>query len=344
MTDRFAGTARGRPMRVPMPVSIRLLRAIAGAALAAALAMPAAGEPRYPGRPVMLIVPYAAGGIADTGMRILADKLSGELGQPFVVDNRPGAGGIIAAKAGSSAAADGYTLLMTGNNNAISVALFKSLPYNILTDFASVSTVSFFDLLLVTRAGSPLKSVADVVAAARANPGRLNIGTINPGSTQNLAAELFRSTAGIKVTIVPFRTSPDMAGAILRGDVDVAFEFYAPLQGMIADNKVEVLASSGSKRSAYLPDVPTITESGIGGYEVLSWNGISVPAATPKPVIATLARAINAVLPLPDVQAKAKRLGMEMRAGTPEEMMARLDADIAKWSAVIEKAGIAKRD
>ncbi len=334
MTDRLA--AKGRPPR--------RLGALAGALLAAALATSAAGEPRYPDRPVMLIVPYGPGGIADTGMRILADKLGGALGQQFVVDNRPGAGGIIAAKAGSSAAPDGYTLLMTGNNNAISAALFKSLPYNILTDFASVSTVSFFDLLLVTRASSPYKSVADVMAAARANPGKLNIGTINPGSTQNLAAELFRSTAGVKVTIVPFRTSPDMAGAILRGDVDVAFEFYAALQGQIADGKVRALASTGPKRTAYLPDVPTFAEGGLRDYEVLSWNGISVPAATPKPVIAALERAINAVLPLPDVQEKAKRLGMTMRASTPDQMTARLKSDIAKWSAVIEKAGIPRRD
>jgi tripartite-type tricarboxylate transporter receptor subunit TctC len=325
-----------------MRATMRALAALA--VLVAALPAPAAAESPYPTRPVMLIVPYAAGGVADTGMRILADKLSAKLGQQVVVDNRPGAGGIVAAKAGSSATPDGYTLLMTGNNNAISVALFKSLPYNILTDFVSVSTVSFFDLLIVTRAGSPLRSMADVVAAARANPGKLNIGTINPGSTQNLAAELFRSTAGVNVTIVPFRTSPDMAGAILRGDVDVAFEFYAALQGMIADHKVNVLASTGTKRTAYLPDVPTIAESGIGDYEVLSWNGISAPAATPKRVVATLENAINAVLPLPDVQERATRLGMAMRASTPDEMTTRLKADIVKWSAVIDKAGIPKRD
>jgi putative tricarboxylic transport membrane protein len=340
MTDRFAGA----PARPTCVSGVIVAVAFAAVALATLRATPAAGEPRYPERPVMLIVPYAAGGIADTGMRILADKLSAELGRQFVVDNRPGAGGIIAAKAGSSAAADGYTLLMTGNNNAISAALFRSLPYNLLTDFASVSTVSFFDLQLVTRAGSPLTSVADVIAAARANPGKLNIGTINPGSTQNLAAELFRSTAGITVTIVPFRSSPDMAGAILRGDVDVAFEFYAALQGQIDDHKVRVLASTGVKRSAYLPDVPTIDESGVKGYEVLSWNGISAPAATPKPVIAALAAAINAVLPLPDVQEKSRRLGMEMRASTPDEMTARLKSDTAKWAAVIEKAGIPRRD
>jgi len=341
MTDPFAGAARTRPRRGHGAAALGLVASIAAGILAS---LPAGAQAPYPQRPVMLIVPYGAGGIADTGMRILADKLSTRLGQQVVVENRPGAGGILAAKAGSSAAADGYTLLMTGNNNAISEVLFKSLPYNILTDFASNSTTSFFDLLIVTREDSPLKSLQGVVKAAQANPGKLNIGTINPGSTQNLAAELFRSTAGINLTIVPFRTSPDMAGAILRGDVDIAFEFYAALQGQILDHKVRVLASTGPKRTAYLPDVPTVAESGIEGYEVASWNGISVPAATPKPIVDTISRAINEVLPLPDVQEKSQRLGMDMRASTPEEMTARMKGDIAKWGAVIEKAGIPKRD
>jgi tripartite-type tricarboxylate transporter receptor subunit TctC len=305
---------------------------------------PIRAETSYPERPVMLIVPYGAGGVADTGMRILTDKLGARLGQPFVVDNRPGAGGIIAAKAAAGAAPDGYTLLMTGNNNAISAALFKSLPYDVLADFASISTASFFDLLIVTRARSPLKSINNVIATARANPGKLNIGTINPGSTQNLAAELFRSTAGIDATIVPFRTSPDMAGAVLRGDVDIAFEFFAALQGQILDDKIAALASTGPRRIAYLPDVPTVIESGLKGYEVTSWNGIAVPAATPKDVVAKLSAAINAVLPQPEVQEKAKRLGMEMRASTPDEMTARMKDDIVKWGAVIAKAGIEKRE
>jgi tripartite-type tricarboxylate transporter receptor subunit TctC len=341
MTDPFAGAARARPYRARGAVALGLVASIAAGALAS---LPAGAQAPYPQRPVMLIVPYGPGGIADTGMRILADKLGAKLGQQVVVENRPGAGGIVAAKAGSSAAADGYTLLMTGNNNAISEALFKSLPYNILTDFASTSTTSFFDLLIVTREGSPLKSLHDVIKAAQADPGKLNIGTINPGSTQNLAAELFRSTAGVNVTIVPFRTSPDMAGAILRGDLDIAFEFYAALQGQILDHKVRVLASTGAKRTAYLPDVPTVAENGIKGYEVASWNGISVPAATPKPIVDTISRAINEVLPLPDVQEKSQRLGMDMRASTPEEMTVRMKSDIAKWGAVIEKAGIPKRD
>lgn len=339
MTKQVTVAALRRPARLLRSTCIAsaLLSTIAMVATAGA-------QSDYPNRPVQLIVPYGAGGIADVGMRILADKLTGRLKQQFVVENRPGAGGIVAAKAGASAAPDGYTVLMTGNNNAISASLFKSLPYNVLTDFASTSTVSFFDLLIVTRAGSPLKSVQDIVETARATPGKLNIATINPGSTQNLAAELFRSVTGIKVTIVPFRTSPDMATALLRGDVDVAFEFYAAIQGQIADNKVIALASTGPKRTAYLPAVPTVQESGIKDFEVASWNGISVPAATPKAVVQVLTRAINDVLPRPDVQEKATKLGMEMRGSTPEAMSERMKSDIAKWQAVIEKAGIPKHD
>jgi putative tricarboxylic transport membrane protein len=320
--------------------------AVAAAILTAGvIALSAAAETQgnYPNHPVVLIVPYGAGGVADVGMRILGDRLSNRLKQQFVIENRPGAGGIVAAQAGASAPPDGYTLLMTGNNTAIATALFKSLPFNVLTDFASISTASFFDLLIVTRAGSPLKSLQDVIKAARANPGKINIGTITPGSTQNLAAELFTSTADIKATIVTFRTSPDMAGAVMRGDVDVAFEFYAAIHGLLADNKVVALASTGAKRTAYLPDVPTVMESGIKDYDVASWNGLSVPAATPKAVIATLNQAMKAVIPSPEIQSKSKEMGMEMRWSTPEDMTARLKADTAKWGAVIEKAGIPKR-
>jgi len=324
------------------------------AALAAAIAvtvLAGAASPRlaraqndYPNRPVSLIVPYAAGGVADVAMRLIGDKLSARLGQQFVIENRPGAGGIVAAQAAAAAPADGYTLLMTGNNTAIAAALFKTLPYNVLTDFASISTAAFFDLLVVTRAGSPLHSIPDVIAAARANTGKLNIGTINPGSTQNLAAELFTSTAELKAAIVPFRTSPDMAGALLRGDIDVAFEFYAAVHGLLADNKLVALASAGLSRTAYLPQVPTVIESGLKGYEVTSWNGLSAPAATPARIIDTLNQAVKDAIALPDIQTRAAEMGMAMRASTPAEMTARMKSDMSKWSAVIDKAGIAKRD
>jgi tripartite-type tricarboxylate transporter receptor subunit TctC len=325
--------------------------AIAVALSAAAIAAPCVAQSQgnspngdYPNHPVVLIVPYAAGGVADVGMRILGEKLSSRLHAQFVIENRPGAAGIVAAQAGAAAAPDGYTLLMTGNNNAIAVALFQALPYNILTDFASVSTAAFFDVLLVTRAGSPLQSVQDVIRTARADPGKLTIGTINPGSTQNLAAELFASTAGVEATIVPFRTSPDMAGAVMRGDVDIAFEFYASISGLLADKKVVALASTDRQRTAYLPDVPTVMESGVKDYDVTSWNGLSAPARTPARIIATLNRAMKDVIPGPEIQSKASQMGMAMRWSTPEQMTARMKADIAKWGAVIDKAGIPKRD
>ena len=314
------------------------------AALVASFAanLPARAQSDYPNRPIHLIVPYGPGGVADVNMRLVADKLSNQLKQQFVVENRPGAGSIVAAKAVATAAPDGYMVLMTGNNSAIAAALFEALPYNILTDFASTSTTGFFDLLVVTRAGSPLKSIQDFVNAARAKPGKLNIATTAPGSTQNLAAELLKSLAAINVTIVTFRTSGDMMGAVLRGDVDVAFEFYAAASGLISSKQLVALASTGSKRSAYLPDVPTVQESGVKAYEALSWTGISVPAATPKPVVQILTKAINEALLAPDIQEKARTLGLELRGSNPEEMTARMKNDIATWSAVIEKAGIQK--
>lgn len=331
--------AQGGAMRAIHTAALVALAAATAAALPAARA---AGQ--YPSHPVVLIVPYAAGGVADVGMRILGGALSTKLKQQFVIENRPGAAGIVAAQAGAAAAPDGYTLLMTGNNNAIATSLFKKLPYNILTDFDSVSTVSFFDLLLVTRANSPLKSLRDVIAAAKASPGKLNIGSIVPGSTQNLAAELFTDTAGVKATIVPFRASPDMANALMRGDIDVAFEFYAAIEGLLASKKLVALASTGEQRTAYLPAVPTAGESGLKDFDVVSWNGISAPAGTPAPVLATLNRAIGAVLPDPAIQAKAAQMGMQMRASSPEQMTARMKADIGKWGAVIAKAGLAKKE
>jgi tripartite-type tricarboxylate transporter receptor subunit TctC len=323
----------------------RRIAGIGGALLfALAFNTPAGAQSDYPNRSVQLIVPYGAGGVADVAMRIVAEGLTGRLKQPFVVDNRPGAGGIVAAKAAATTAPDGYTLLMTGNNNAISAALFRSLPYNILSDFASVSTASFFDLLIVTRSGSPLKSVDDVIKMARAQPGKLNIATTNPGSTQNLAAELFKSAAGIQATIVPFRTSPDMATALLRGDIDIMFEFYAAVQGLVADNKIVALASTGPKRTTYLAETPTVREGSLKDFEVVSWNGISVPAGTPSAVVQALAQAINEVVSMPEAAAKARKLGMEMRGSTPEEMTERMKADMVKWAAVIDKAGIPKHD
>jgi tripartite-type tricarboxylate transporter receptor subunit TctC len=295
----------------------------------------------YPTKPVRIVVPFGPGGIADTSLRIVAEKLTGELGQQIIVENQPGAGGIAAASTVSKAEPDGYTLALMSNGTAISVPLFKDkLPFDPLTDFTPVSSVAFFDFVVATNPESPYDSLADVIAAARATPGGLTVGTINIGTSQNLAAELLKSTAGVDFTIVTYRQTPDLLVGVLRNDVDLMIDNYAAVKGAIDDGRALALATTGTARTAALPDVPTVQESGVEGFEVTSWNGIFAPTGTPTEVIDTLNQALHKVLAMPDVQQHLLDLGIEGRAGTPEELQSRLQADIAKWGAVIAAAGI----
>jgi tripartite-type tricarboxylate transporter receptor subunit TctC len=303
--------------------------------------LPAHAQSGYPDRPVRILVPYGPGGVADVTMRIVAQRLSERLGQQFVVENRPGAGGIIAA--GISAPPDGYTLSLTGNYNAISMSLFKSLPYDVLRDFTQISSLAYFDMLVATRAKSPLNNVKDIIAAVHANPKGFNFGSVAPGSTQNLAVELFKLAAGLDAQVVIYRTTPELMAGVLRGDVDVQFDFYAALQGAVRDHELKVLATGGPERMPWLPDVPTVAESGVPGYEVTSWNGLSGPVGLPEAIVTRLNHEINQVLQEPDVQAKARGFGILVRGSTPQEMQSRLRADVAKWATVIDKTGLAKQ-
>jgi tripartite-type tricarboxylate transporter receptor subunit TctC len=312
-------------------------------ALAFAVPVSADAQPGYPNRPVRILVPYGPGGVADTTVRLLAQKLNERLRQPFVIENRPGAGGIHASQAGATAPPDGYTLTLTGNGTAISKSLFKSLPYDVLRDFSSVSVMAWLDLTIATKADGPLKTVKDIVEAAKKNPGKLNFGTIAPGSTQHLSAELFRLTGGLKVAIVTFRTTPDLITALLRGDVDVGFDYLAGFRAQLNDQQLRAVASTGEKRSPSTPDVPTVTESGMPDYVVTSWNAVSAPAGTPDEIVRFLSKEINEALKSPDIQAKALQFGLDARGTTPEEMQARMRADIEKWGAVIEKAGLERQ-
>ena len=228
-------------------------------ALIAALLMPQfALAQSYPNRPVRLILPFGPGGVADVTARIVTEKLGEKLGQRFIIENMPGAGGITAARAVLSSPADGYTLALLSNGTAISVSLFKNLTFNPVTDFVPVSSMGYFDFIFVTKAGSPYRTLADVIKAAKDRPGALNVGTINVGSTQNLSAQLFKSTAGVDVTIVPFRSSPEVLIALLRGDIQLAVENYSAVQSIIADRAVTPVSSSGLVRTTFLPDVPTV--------------------------------------------------------------------------------------
>jgi len=306
-------------------------------------AVPAAQADTYPSRPVRIIVPYGPGGIADVTMRMVAQNLSQHLGQQFFIENRPGAGGIVGMQSAKEAPADGYTLVMLGGGLTIAKALFKSLPYNIETDFTPVSTTASYGLVIATKSGSPYKTINDVIAGAKARPGTLNFGTINAGSAQNLSAELFRTMAGVDVTIVPYKTTPDLANAVLRGDVDVAFEYYVGFQSPITNNQMTVLATTGQRRASNLPDVPTVIESGLPTYEVTSWNGLAVPAATPADIVTLLNRAVDSALKSPEVQKFSSEAGMDARSMSSDELRNRIKNDVAKWSQVIEKAGIKKR-
>lgn len=300
-------------------------------------------EPGYPSRPVRIVVGFGPGGVADVTMRMLAQKLSERLGQQFIIDNRPGAGGILAHRAVLSGPSDGYTLVVSGNGSAITKSLFKSLPFDILTDFTPISVTAFLDLLLATKTDRPLKTVNDIIAAAKAKPGKLNFGTVAPGSTQHLSAELFRLKTGIDVARVTYRTSPELVNALLRGDVDVIFEYYAGVAAALPEGKIRAVASTGDKRAPWTPDVPTVAESGVPDYVVWSWNALAGPTGMPRDVIALLNREVNTALRDPELQQKARLFGLDARGTTPEEMDQRMRTDIAKWAEVIEKAGLQKQ-
>jgi tripartite-type tricarboxylate transporter receptor subunit TctC len=290
-----------------------------------------------------VIVGFGPGGVADLTCRVVAQKLSAQLGQQVLIENRPSAGGIVAADAVAKAAPDGYTLLLMSNGNAVSASLFKSLPYDTVADFVSVSTLGFFDIAVITKSDSKFNSVKDLIAYAKANPGKLNIGTINVGSTQNLSAELFKGMSGIDAVIVPYKGSPDVLVALRGNDVQLAFDMLAPIMSQLKSGVVRVIAITSDRRFPGLPDIPTVAESGVLGYQASSWNAISLPAKTPRPIIDRLNKEINTALAAPEVKNKLLDLGVVARGGTPEQMKTLLVSDIDKWRGVIERAKIEKQ-
>lgn len=312
----------------------------AGAVLA--ISTPSA-HANYPERPVRVVLPFGAGGVADVTVRLVTAKLSERMGQQFVVENKPGAGAINAAMAVKQSPPDGYALLLGGNGIALSQSLFKSLPYDIIKDFSNVAVLAQFDMLLATNTGSEITSVAKLLEIAKAKPGKLNFGTVAAGSTQNLAAEMFKVVTGANAVVVTFRTTPDLVTALLRGDVDVGFDYLAAFSSAVTDKKLRIIASGGEKRSPLTPDTPTVVESGFAEYVVTSWNGLSVPAGTPREIITKLNKEINDVIKQPDVQARATQLGMEAVESTPEGMAKRLQDDIVRWRGVITKLGLQRQ-
>jgi tripartite-type tricarboxylate transporter receptor subunit TctC len=303
----------------------------------------ARAQQAYPSRPVRFILPFAAAGVADITSRLAAEKLGDKLGQRFVVENQPGPGGIAAARAVLSQAADGYTVGLVTNGTSISAAIYKALPFDPVKEFATISTIGAFDLVFATNVDSEFKTMQDFMKAAREQPGKLNVGTINVGGTQNLAAELLKSSAGLNVQIIPYRGTPDVIVALLRNDVQLMVDFYAPMKPTLEDKKMRAVATTGPQRSPFFTDVPTVAETGVAGYEVTSWNGLFAPAGTPADIIGLLNKTIREIVATPEVKQRYADLGIEAKASTPDELKARLARDIGKWAAVIERAGIPKQ-
>ncbi len=314
------------------------------AALAAALSLPAlSARAQVFTRPIRFVCPFAAGGVADLTARAVGGRVSPLLGQPVVIDNRPGAGGIVAGQQLMSAPADGHTLLVASNGTAISRSLFRNLPFDPLRDFVPVVSMGAFPIAVIVAPNSPIRDVGDLVARMKAQPGRLNIGSISVGSTQNLSAELFKIRTATRAETVVFPATPQLTTALLRGDVDAAFEITGPIAGQIASGAIRVLAVTSAARSAALPNVPTLTEAGVPDYDVASWNALVARTGTPPEAIAAVNRAVNEALGTAELRDALTGVGVEPRGGTPEALGQLLAADTARWAEVIEKAGIERQ-
>jgi tripartite-type tricarboxylate transporter receptor subunit TctC len=291
-------------------------------------------------KPITLIVPFAPGGIADLTARAVAEHMAKSLGQAVVVDNRPSAGSITASLAVAGAKPDGHTLLLLSNANAVSVGLFKKLPYDTLTAFAPITTLGFFDIGLFVAKPSRFASLQTLLAFAKTHPGQLNVGSITAGSTQHLAAKLFETVAGVDMLVVPYKGSPAVLTALRAGEIDIAFEIVGPMLPQVTAGVVTALAVSSAQRNPALPQVPTVQQAGLAGYDVASWNALAAPAGTPSEVIDKLGRAAREALAAPEVQARLGKLGMRLAGSTPAELQALLAAEIKRWTAVIRAAKI----
>ena len=316
--------------------------------LAAAIALGAsllsfagsASAQKYPSRPIRVMLPFAAGSVSDVTLRILADKLAARLGASVVVENQPRAGGTTAALAAKTAPSDGYTLVTFSSSTAISVSLLKALPYDPVADFMPISGISTFANIIAVNSGSTYGTLAQFLTAAREKPGVLNIGTTTVGSTNHLAANLLKSMTGLNIVIVPFRTPGDLLTAVLRNDVDAIIQSYGALKSAVEGNQIRALGSTTPKRAAYAPEVPTVDEASVKGFDVVTWNGAFAPAGTPPEVIETLNREMRAALSDPELVQRYTELGLEPLPTSPDELSERLKREIIKWRRVILDSGI----
>lgn len=336
-------TAGPTPVR---PTRRQALHALATPLLATLAARPATARAQgaaFPLRPLTLVVPFGPGGIADLTARAVAQAMAAPLGQPLVVDNRPSAGSIVASQSVAQATPDGHTLLLMSNGHAVAPSLLRKLPFDAQADFAPICLLARFDLALFVAAGSRFKTLAELLAHARARPGRLTIGTVTVGSTQHLAAMWLLQLAGIDALVVPYKATPALLGALRGGEVDVVVEILGPWLAQLSAGVLRALAVTSGQRFADLPAVPTVAEAGgpaLQRYAVSSWNALAAPARTPPAVLARLNQAANAALAQPAVQRQLRALGVRPQGGTPEQLRTLLAAETRHWAEVARAAKI----
>ena len=300
----------------------------------------AASAQTYPTRAITIIVPFPAGGSADTLARLLGARLSEKFGQPVVVDNKPGVGGNIGTDLVAKAAPDGYTLLLAPSSIAIAPHLYKKLTYDPIKDFAPVTLIGNIPMAVVVNPSFPAKSIKELIALAKEKPGAIDYASAGNGTTNHLAVEQFKQITGIDLTHIPYRGNPLAVLDVIGGRVPVFFDFVLTALPHIRDGKVRVLATTGLKRSEVLPDVPTVDESGVPGFEAGTWFGIYAPAKTPQAIIDKLNTETLAAIADPAIEKRLKGLGVDIIAKGPKELGDLTKSDLAKWGPIVQKAGV----
>lgn len=317
---------------------LRHLIMSAAVCLWAAVSWSGAWAQDYPNKPVRMIVPFGPGGPADVYARILAQHLNDSLGQPFVVENRPGAGAVIGTDAAAKADPDGYTLLVMSNTHTTNESLIPNRPYNLMRDFTAISPINYSDLLMVAHPSTGVKNLQEFIALAKKDPGKLNYASSGPGTPYHMAGELFKTMTGTDIVHVPHKSSGDMRSSVIGGHVQMMFDAITVMQG-VQSGQLIALGTTGSKRSAVMPDVPTVAEAGVPGYEATIWLGVMAPAKTPKPVVDKLNAAIMKIMNRPDVKEAWAKQGAVPMPMSPAEFEKYLKADIEKWAQVVKVSG-----
>ena len=308
-------------------------------AVVAMLVAVCAGAQDYPSRPVKIVVPFAAGGPADVYARFLAQRLQDAMGQPFVVEDRPGGGSVVGTEIVAKSAADGYTLLLMSNTHTVNESLMPQKPFQLMRDFTPVAPINSSDLVLVVNPSVPAKSLQELIALAKAQPGKLNYASSGPGTPYHMAGELFKAMAGLDIVHVPYKESSGARTGVLGGQVEMMFDAVTVMNEHVKAGKVRALATSGKARSSVMPDVPTLAEAGVPGYEAVIWLGLIAPKNTPAPIVGRLNAEITKIVARPDVQAEWAKQGAAPMTMTPAAFERYLADDIVKWERIVKVSG-----